>query len=164
MAATKSHSPDRFGSSDRIPPVMAALLRWVRLVGIGANDGVCTDVRDGGMARVGVITGPERERRWRWSAEQKRAIVAETQAPGVVTEIARRRDKLLWTTGITFTRRRLASVRADVSRSPVTKLMMASGLPACILLRTAQRGRAASSFQECFSIARGDLPRLRPAE
>ena len=43
------------------------------------------------MARVEVITGPERRRRW--SAEQKRAIVAESVAPGaVVTEIARRRE------------------------------------------------------------------------
>jgi hypothetical protein len=43
------------------------------------------------MARVEVITGPERRRRW--SAEQKRAIVAESLAPGaVVTEIARRAE------------------------------------------------------------------------
>ena len=43
------------------------------------------------MARIEVITGPERRRRW--SAEQKRAIVAESLAPGaVVTEIARRAD------------------------------------------------------------------------
>jgi transposase len=43
------------------------------------------------MARVEVITGPERRRRW--SAEQKRAIVVESLAPGaVVTEIARRAD------------------------------------------------------------------------
>jgi transposase len=43
------------------------------------------------MARVEVITGPERRRRW--SAEQKRVIVAESLAPGaVVTEIARRAD------------------------------------------------------------------------
>jgi transposase len=43
------------------------------------------------MARVEVITGPERRRRW--SAEQKRAIVAESLVPGaVVTEIARRAD------------------------------------------------------------------------
>jgi transposase len=43
------------------------------------------------MARVEVITGPERRRRW--SAEQKRAIVAESVAPGaVVTEIARRAE------------------------------------------------------------------------
>jgi transposase len=41
------------------------------------------------MARVEVISGPERRRRW--SAEQKRAIVAESLAQGaVVTEIARR--------------------------------------------------------------------------
>jgi transposase len=43
------------------------------------------------MARVEVITGPER--RGRWSAEQKRAIVAASLAPGaVVTQIARRAD------------------------------------------------------------------------
>lgn len=43
------------------------------------------------MARVEVITG--RERRRRWSAEQKRAIVAESMAPGaVVSEVARHVD------------------------------------------------------------------------
>jgi transposase len=43
------------------------------------------------MARVDVITGPERRRRW--SEEQKRAIVAESLAPGVVVrEVARRAD------------------------------------------------------------------------
>jgi transposase len=43
------------------------------------------------MARFEVITGPERRRRW--SAEQKRSIVAESLAPrAVVTEIARRAD------------------------------------------------------------------------
>jgi transposase len=43
------------------------------------------------MARVEVITG--RERRRRWSAEQKRAIVAESMAPGaVVSEVARHAD------------------------------------------------------------------------
>jgi transposase len=43
------------------------------------------------MARVEVITGPERRRRW--SAEQKRSIVAASLAPGaVVTEIARRAE------------------------------------------------------------------------
>jgi transposase len=43
------------------------------------------------MARVEVITGPKRRRRW--SAEQKQAIVAASLVPGaVVTEIARRAD------------------------------------------------------------------------
>ncbi len=43
------------------------------------------------MARVEVITGLERRRRW--SAEQKRVIVAASLAPGaVVTEIARRAE------------------------------------------------------------------------
>jgi len=38
-----------------------------------------------------VITGPERRRRW--SEERKRAIVAESLAPGaVVTDVARRAD------------------------------------------------------------------------
>lgn len=43
------------------------------------------------MARVEVITGAERRRRW--PEEQKRAIVAESLAPGaVVSEVARRAD------------------------------------------------------------------------
>lgn len=43
------------------------------------------------MARVEVITGPERRRRW--SAEQKRAIVSAAFAPGaVVAEVARRAE------------------------------------------------------------------------
>ena len=43
------------------------------------------------MARVEVITGPERRRRW--SAEQKRAIVSAAFAPGaVVSDVARRAD------------------------------------------------------------------------
>jgi len=43
------------------------------------------------MARVEVITGSERRRRW--SEEQKRAIVAESLARGaVVSEVARRAD------------------------------------------------------------------------
>jgi transposase len=43
------------------------------------------------MARVEVITGPERRRRW--SEGQKRAIVAASLAPGaVVSELARRAD------------------------------------------------------------------------
>src|SRR5258708_18927070 len=47
--------------------------------------------RDGAMARVEVITGPERRRRW--SAEQKQAIVAASLAPGAaVTEVARRAE------------------------------------------------------------------------
>jgi transposase len=43
------------------------------------------------MARVEVITGGERRRRW--SAEQKQAIVGESLAPGAtVREVARRAD------------------------------------------------------------------------
>jgi transposase len=43
------------------------------------------------MARVEVLTGPERRRRW--SEEQKRAIVAASLASGaVVSEVARRAD------------------------------------------------------------------------
>ena len=43
------------------------------------------------MSRVEVLTGPERRRRW--SAEEKRSIVAEAFAPGAsVCVVARRRD------------------------------------------------------------------------
>jgi transposase len=43
------------------------------------------------MARVEVITGPERRRRW--SDEQKRAIVATSLEPGaVVADVARRAE------------------------------------------------------------------------
>jgi transposase len=43
------------------------------------------------MGRVEVITGPERRRRW--TEDQKRAIVAESLAPGaVVNEVARRAE------------------------------------------------------------------------
>jgi transposase len=43
------------------------------------------------MARIEVITGPERRRRW--TEEQKRAIVAETLEPGaVIAEVARRAE------------------------------------------------------------------------
>src|SRR5438552_1884582 len=43
------------------------------------------------MARVEVITGPERRRRW--SDEEKRAIVAASFAPGVVVrDVARRAE------------------------------------------------------------------------
>ena len=43
------------------------------------------------MARVEVITGPERRRRW--SDEQKRAIVAASLEPGaVVADVARRAE------------------------------------------------------------------------
>jgi transposase len=61
------------------------------LVCTGASDVICIDARDGAMSRVEVLSGPERRRRW--SAEQKRSIVAEAFAPGAsVCEVARRRD------------------------------------------------------------------------
>src|SRR3954469_6918617 len=56
-----------------------------------ANDSACIGANDGAMARVEVITGIERRRRW--SEDQKRSIVAESFAPGaVVSEVARRAD------------------------------------------------------------------------
>jgi len=59
--------------------------------GISASSGVCTGVSDGAMARVEVITGPERRRRW--NDEQKRAIVAASLEPGaVVADVARRAE------------------------------------------------------------------------
>lgn len=43
------------------------------------------------MSRVEVLSGPERRRRW--SAEEKRSVVAEAFAPGAsVREVARLRD------------------------------------------------------------------------
>lgn len=43
------------------------------------------------MSRIEVLTGPERRRRW--SAEEKRSIVAEAFAPGAsVYAVARQRD------------------------------------------------------------------------
>jgi transposase len=60
-------------------------------VSTGAKDSVCTGASDGEMARVEVITGVERRRRW--SDDEKRAIVAESFARGaVVAEVARRVD------------------------------------------------------------------------
>src|ERR1700726_4005326 len=56
-----------------------------------AKDSACTGVSDGAMARVEIISGIERRRRW--SEEQKRSIVAESFAAGaVVSEVARRAD------------------------------------------------------------------------
>ena len=61
------------------------------------------------MARIDVITGAERRRRW--SDEQKRAVVAAAFAPGaVVSEVARRAD--LCTSLIYRWRRELAGVPA----------------------------------------------------
>ena len=60
-------------------------------VSIRASDGACTGVSDGAMARVEVITGPERRRRW--TEEQKRAIVAQSLEPGaVIAEVARQAE------------------------------------------------------------------------
>ena len=60
-----------------------------RRLSTSAKDGACTGTSDGAMARVEVITGIERRR----SEEQKRAILAESFAPGaVVSEVARRAD------------------------------------------------------------------------
>ena len=43
----------------------------------------------GGFRRIGILTGPDRRRRW--SVEDKARIVEETLAPGAqVTEVARR--------------------------------------------------------------------------
>src|SRR4029077_15690897 len=57
----------------------------------GASTVVCTGARDSAMSRLEVMSGPERRRRW--SAEEKRSIVAEAFALGAsVCEVARRRD------------------------------------------------------------------------
>jgi transposase len=52
---------------------------------------VSTGARDGAMASVEVLVGPERRRRW--SVEQKQAIVAAAFRPGVVVrDVARQAD------------------------------------------------------------------------
>jgi hypothetical protein len=54
------------------------------------------------MSGVEVLSGPERRRRW--SAEQKRSVVAEAFAPGAsVCEVARRRDVRAWAEGAIIT-------------------------------------------------------------
>ena len=61
---------------------------WLGLgASISASDGACTGVRDGAMARVEVITG--RERRRRWTEDQKRAIVSASFAPGAMVSDVR---------------------------------------------------------------------------
>ena len=68
-----------------------AIFELIGLVSTGANSGVCTGARDGAMASVEVLAGPERRRRW--SIEQKQAIVAAAFEPGaVVREVARQAD------------------------------------------------------------------------
>ena len=63
----------------------------IGLVRTGANSGVCTGAKDGAMASVEILTGPERRRRW--SVEQKQAIVAAAFKPGaVVRDVARQAD------------------------------------------------------------------------
>ena len=63
----------------------------IGLVSTSANTGVCTGARDGAMATVEVLAGPERRRRW--SIEQKQAIVAAAFEPGtVVRGVARQAD------------------------------------------------------------------------
>ena len=69
---------------------LAAALRGLglRLVSSGASTVACTGARDGAMSRIEGLSGPERRRRW--SAEQKRSIVAEAFSPGAsVCEVAR---------------------------------------------------------------------------
>ena len=68
-----------------------AVSELIGLVGIGANTGVSTDARDGAMASVEVLAGPERRRRW--SIEQKQSIVAAAFEPGaMVRAMARQCD------------------------------------------------------------------------
>ena len=63
----------------------------IGLVRTGANSGVCPGAKDGAMASVEILTGPERRRRW--SVEQKQAIVAAAFKPGaVVRDVARQAD------------------------------------------------------------------------
>jgi transposase len=84
------------------------------------------------MARVEVITG--RERRRRWSEEEKRVIVAASFAPGaVVSEVARRADVV---PGQIYRWRKELRVVADgfaqvLIAPPDTRSATASGHAAC---------------------------------
>src|SRR5580704_16969045 len=63
----------------------------MRVCWLGASTVACTGARDSAMSRPEVMSGPERRRRW--SAEEKRSIVAEAFALGAsVCKVARRRD------------------------------------------------------------------------
>jgi transposase len=80
------------------------------------------------MARIDVITGVERRRRW--SDEQKRAVVAAAFAPGaVVSEVARRAD--LCTSLIYRWRRDLGSVPRGFAEVVVAQVGANGGEPHC---------------------------------
>jgi len=90
------------------------------------------------MARVEIITGPERRRRW--SAEQKRAIVAESLAPGaVVTEIARRADICA---GQIYRRRREIGVGNGFAQVLVAPVGDGAGCPAASAIEIEFAGKA----------------------
>ncbi len=80
------------------------------------------------MARVEVISGIERRRRW--SADQKRVIVAAAFAPGaIVTEVARRAD--VNSGQIYRWRDELRGASGERSREPgFAQVMVSGGLPA----------------------------------
>jgi len=82
------------------------------------------------MGRVEVLSGPERRRRW--SAEQKRLIVAEAFAPGAtVFEVARRLDVV---PGLIYRWRRdlgsAAAGFAEVVVAPGAEERTVAGVPA----------------------------------
>jgi transposase len=90
------------------------------------------------MARVEVITGPERRRRW--SAEPKRAIVAESLAPGaVVTEIARRAET---GTGQIYRWRRELGVGRGFARVLLAPVGDDAGCPAAAAIEIEFAGKA----------------------
>jgi hypothetical protein len=85
------HSRNSFAAylqrrDERRGPIRArgrlACRRRVGLLGTGANDGVWMIATDGAMARVEVVTGPER--RGRWNDEQKRVMVGKSEPPSCI--------------------------------------------------------------------------------
>ena len=76
--AAHAQGPEGLHRGNR--PLGGLLARWddPPFVSNGANTVICTGATDGAMSGVEVLSGPERRRRW--SAEQKRWIVAEAFA------------------------------------------------------------------------------------
>jgi transposase len=114
------------------------------------------------MARIDVITGAERRRRW--SDEQKRAVVAAAFAPGaVVSEVARRAD--LCTSLIYRWRREFGSASRGFAEVIVAPVGDGSGESRCCSAASpVETGRAAfadASGAPSIEVAFGGTSQVR---
>ena len=106
------------------------------------------------MARMEIITGPERRRSW--SEEQKRAIVAAAFAPGaIVADVARRGGGVCWQ--IYRWRQELGHVSSGFSQAVIAA--MADGGNDRVVL-----DRAPAIEVEVAGTARLSIPALTPPE